>query len=79
MLRGIFRTYSCYARADEGGLTYCCLDITPKGRGENGPTYTLGDWVRRHDHYEAGGHVTAFARYVLRPLDSSPTVGRKGK
>jgi predicted dithiol-disulfide oxidoreductase (DUF899 family) len=54
---GIFHTYSCYARGDEGGLTtYFYLDITPKGRDENGPTYTLGDWVRHHDRYEAGGH-----------------------
>jgi hypothetical protein len=47
------------------------LTLTPKGRDENGPTHTLGDWVRHHDHYEDGGHVTAFARYVLWPLDSS--------
>jgi len=66
---GIFHTYSCYARGDEGGLTaYFYLDITPKGRDENGPTYTLGDWVRHHDRYEAGGHVTPSGRYV--PLAS---------
>jgi hypothetical protein len=47
------------------------LTLTPKGRDENGPTHTLGDWVRHHDHYEDGGHVTPFARYVLWSLDSS--------
>jgi predicted dithiol-disulfide oxidoreductase (DUF899 family) len=61
----IFHTYSCQARGDEGGLTtYFYLDLTPKGRDENGPTYTLGDWVRHHDRYEAGGHVAPTGRYV---------------
>jgi predicted dithiol-disulfide oxidoreductase (DUF899 family) len=61
----IFHTYSCHARGDEGGLTtYFYLDLTPKGRDENGPTFTLGDWVRHHDRYEAGGHVAPSGRYV---------------
>jgi len=62
---GIFHTYSCYARGDEGGATaYFYLDLTPKGRNETGPTYTLADWVRHHDRYEAGGHVEPTGRYV---------------
>lgn len=62
---GIFHTYSCYARGDEGGLTtYFYLDLTPKGRDENGPTFTLGDWVRHHDRYDAGGYVAPSGRYV---------------
>lgn len=32
--------------------SYMLLDMTPKGRNENGPDYNLGDWVRRHDEYE---------------------------
>jgi predicted dithiol-disulfide oxidoreductase (DUF899 family) len=30
------------------------LDLTPKGRNENGPTFSLMDWVKRHDEYEDG-------------------------
>ncbi len=61
----IFHTYSCYARGDEGGLaTYFYLDLTPKGRAESGPHHNLADWVRHHDRYEAGGHVTSSGRYV---------------
>ncbi len=70
----IFHTYSCHARGDEGGLTaYYYLDLTPKGRKENGPTYTLADWVRHHDRYEAGGHVAPTGRYV------PPAVGNEGR
>lgn len=48
----VFHTYSSYARGGEGVLaTYACLDITPRGRDEHGPTGTLGDWVRHHDRY----------------------------
>lgn len=61
----IFHTYSCHARGDEGGLTtYFYLDLTPKGRDENGPTYSLADWVRHHDRYQAAGHVAPTGRYV---------------
>ena len=61
----IFHTYSCHARGDEQGLTtYFYLDLTPKGRDENGPTYSLADWVLHHDRYDAGGHVAPTGRYV---------------
>jgi len=61
----VFHTYSCYARGDEGALgTYVYIDYTPKGRNETGPTFTLADWVRHHDRYEAGGHVDPTGRYV---------------
>jgi predicted dithiol-disulfide oxidoreductase (DUF899 family) len=51
----IFHTYSAYARGDERGLgTYMFLDLTPKGRNENGPNFNLTDWVRRHDEYDNG-------------------------
>jgi predicted dithiol-disulfide oxidoreductase (DUF899 family) len=51
---GVFHTYSAYGRGDESVLTaYAYLDMTPKGRNENGPNYNLMDWVRRHDEYPA--------------------------
>ena len=51
----VYHTYSSYARGDERGLgTYMFLDLTPKGRNENGPNFNLTDWVRRHDEYEDG-------------------------
>jgi predicted dithiol-disulfide oxidoreductase (DUF899 family) len=28
------------------------LDLTPKGRNENGPAFNLTDWVRHHDKYD---------------------------
>jgi predicted dithiol-disulfide oxidoreductase (DUF899 family) len=59
----IFHTYSAYARGDEGGLTtYFYLDLTPNGRAENGRG-NLGDWVRHHDRYDAGGSVDENGRY----------------
>lgn len=59
----IFHTYSTYARGDEGGLTtYFYLDLTPKGRDETGRG-NLGDWVRHHDRYNAGGYVDPDGRY----------------
>jgi len=27
-------------------------------------TFTLGDWVRHHDRYDAGGYVSPTGRYV---------------
>ena len=50
----IFHTYSTYARGAELLIgTYMCLDLTPKGRDENGPHHNLTDWVRHHDKYLA--------------------------
>jgi predicted dithiol-disulfide oxidoreductase (DUF899 family) len=49
----IFHTYSSYGRgAEELITTYMVLDLTPKGRNENGPHHNLMDWVKRHDEYE---------------------------
>jgi hypothetical protein len=39
-------------------------ELLPKDRDENGPAYNLTDWVRHHDRYEAGGHVTLSGRYI---------------
>ncbi len=48
----IFHTYSSYSRAGENYLgTYQLLDITPKGRDENGPNFAFPDWAKHHDKY----------------------------
>ena len=60
----IYLTYASFARGGEEGLTtYAILDMMPKGRQENGPTHTLGDWVRPHDQYGRGGMVERNGRY----------------
>ena len=60
----VFHTYSSYARGGEAGLVaYSYLDMTPKGRNENGPNHNLTDWVRHHDRYDAGGRVDSRGRY----------------
>ncbi|HUC16685.1 MAG TPA: thioredoxin family protein [Acetobacteraceae bacterium] len=59
----IFHTYSHYARGGELQLgAYAYLDLAPKGRNEVGRG-NLGDWVRHHDRYGAGGHVDPTGRY----------------
>lgn len=61
----IFHTYSAFGRGAEEVLgTYMLLDLTPRGRNENGPNFDLTDWVRHHDRYGADGHVSAVGRWV---------------
>jgi predicted dithiol-disulfide oxidoreductase (DUF899 family) len=49
----VYHTYSAFSRADEGAVSsYFYLDLTPKGRREDGPRHNLMDWVKRHDEYE---------------------------
>jgi predicted dithiol-disulfide oxidoreductase (DUF899 family) len=46
----VFHTYSTYGRGVEVMMhTYRLLDLTPKGRDENGRSMA---WVRHHDRYE---------------------------
>jgi predicted dithiol-disulfide oxidoreductase (DUF899 family) len=48
----LFHTYSTYARGlDILVGTYHFLDLTPKGRDEEGMTPHSMAWVRHHDHY----------------------------
>ncbi len=48
----VFHTYSCYSRGvDMMNATYQYLDLTPRGRDEDGPEGPLA-WVRYHDRYE---------------------------
>jgi len=64
----IFHTYSTFGRGDEMvDTTYMYLDLTPKGRNENGPHHNLADWVRHHDRYDAAGFVDAGGRFVADP------------
>ena len=61
----IFHTYSTYGRGNEEALgTYMYLDLVPKGRNENGPNFSLTDWVRHHDRYDAGGRVDRTGGYI---------------
>jgi predicted dithiol-disulfide oxidoreductase (DUF899 family) len=47
----IYHTYSCYSRGvDMMNGAYQYLDLTPKGRDEEGLPHTQS-WVRRHDEY----------------------------
>jgi len=48
----VFHTYSTYARGlDHLVGTYNFLDLTPKGRDEDGLAFTMA-WVRHHDRYD---------------------------
>ncbi len=68
----VFHTYSSYGRGNEEVLcAYMYLDLTPLGRNERGPNFTLSDWVRHHDRYDAGGHVDATGGYIA--ADAKPT------
>jgi len=68
----IFHTYSTFGRgAEEVLATYMLLDLTPKGRNENGPNYNLTDWVRHHDRYEESGHVNEKGQWVAAPAMAS--------
>lgn len=59
----IFHTYSSYARGlDMLVGTYNYLDLTPKGRDEDGLAFSMA-WVRHHDRYGAGYVVDANAHY----------------
>ena len=75
----IFHTYSSFGRGAEELLgTYVCLDITPKGRNETGPNYSLTDWVRPHDKYDAGGSVDEMGRYSPPEVPGSCCGGSNG-
>ncbi len=59
----IYHTYSSYARGGDILLgAYNYLDLTPKGRDEDGLAFSMA-WVRHHDRYGAGYTVDANAPY----------------
>ncbi len=60
----VFHTYSTFARGlDPMLMTYQWLDLTPKGRDEDGLAFTMA-WVRHHDKYAEGQMVDIMAQYV---------------
>ncbi len=60
----VFHTYSTYARGLDILLpTYNLLDLTPKGRDEEGLAFPMA-WVRHHDRYDDGYVVDAKKLYV---------------
>lgn len=60
----IFHTYSSYARGLDPMLSaYNWLDLTPKGRDEDGLAFSMA-WVRHHDKYADGQAVDPKATYV---------------
>jgi predicted dithiol-disulfide oxidoreductase (DUF899 family) len=60
----IFHTYSAYSRGAESFLgIYRIFDLMPKGRNENGPYRTMGDWVRPRNMYGKGGTVQRNGQY----------------
>ncbi len=68
----IFHTYSSYGRGNEEVLgAYMYLDLTPKGRDENGPHHSLTDWVRHHDRYGKGGYVDGTGAYIAAGSSAS--------
>ena len=47
----VYHTYSCHARGlDVFNVAYQMLDITAKGRDEDGLEWTMA-WLKRHDEY----------------------------
>jgi predicted dithiol-disulfide oxidoreductase (DUF899 family) len=55
----VFHTYSRYGRGVETMMhTYALLELTPKGRDEDGLDYPMA-WVRHHDRYEPAASVSA--------------------
>ena len=60
----IFHTYSSYGRGLDPMIgTYNWLDLTPKGRDEDGLVFSMA-WVRHHDKYVEGQVVDPKAQYV---------------
>ncbi len=60
----IYLTYATFGRGGEEFLgAYRILDVMPKGRDENGPHRSLGDWVRPRNMYGKGGMVEPNGRY----------------
>ncbi|HUZ12476.1 MAG TPA: DUF899 domain-containing protein [Caulobacteraceae bacterium] len=54
----IFHTFQVQDRGGEAFMgIYRMLDVTPKGRDETGPYYSLADWVRPRTSYARGGEV----------------------
>ena len=69
----IFHTYSSYARGLDILIgAYNWLDMTPKGRDEEGLKHGMA-WVRHHDKYGEGYQVDAKAEYVQPAKAADPS------
>lgn len=54
-----FHTYSTFGRGVEVMMgAYPLIDLTPKGRDEDGLPYTMA-WVRHHDRYDSQAQLAA--------------------
>jgi len=70
----IFHTYSSYARGLDILIgAYNWLDLTPKGRDEEGLKHGMA-WVRHHDRYDERYRVDAKAEYV-QPAKATDATG----
>ena len=59
----VFHTYSTYQRGLETVIgTYHFLDMAPKGRDEDGLTFSMA-WVRHHDKYGDSYALNSAATY----------------
>ena len=68
----VFHTYSTYARGLDILIgAYNFLDLTPKGRDEEGLAHGMA-WVRHHDKYGPGYRVDAKQTYV-QPASADPS------
>jgi predicted dithiol-disulfide oxidoreductase (DUF899 family) len=55
----VFHTYSTFGRGVEVMMgTYNLIDLTPKGRDEDGMAYGM-EWVRHHDRYQSSAPAAA--------------------
>jgi len=67
----VFHTYSTYARGlDILVGTYNLLDLAPKGRDEDGLSFSMS-WVRHHDRYGEGYVVDPNQLYVAPKIAES--------
>jgi predicted dithiol-disulfide oxidoreductase (DUF899 family) len=75
----IFHTYSSYGRGLELLLTaYYFLDITPKGRDEEGLPFPMA-WVRHHDRYGANAPANLSKPDSLSAKSESSCCGAEGR
>jgi predicted dithiol-disulfide oxidoreductase (DUF899 family) len=64
----VFLTYGNSGRGGEGHMgIYAIFDQMAKGRNENGPFFSMTDWVRPRNMYGQGGTVEGNGEY--RPAD----------
>ena len=74
----VFHTYSTYARGLDILLpTYNWLDLTPKGRDEDGLAFSMA-WVRHHDRY-GDGYVVDPQKQYQQPAKADSSCCSEGQ